>query len=175
MPAVRSHLPGGDAQFQPELEAVVAALRHAAVIADLLDRPVGKMPTGTHRGGGRFQVAAGFRIDPAVKPRHPVGALRSHGQTTAPRPVVLVVVAVGVEDGVDTLAELGDEVGIVAGGLTHQRRLHLGTVGVRGARRQPVQGLGDRLQMVLTEHPESHRGRSSAASRSAPRSGRAGS
>ena len=147
-----TQLTGGDAGLESEFDAVMAALGAAAVIAHLGDGAVGQVAARTHRGGDGLDIArvsGSIHPDSRDIPSRPCGPST---QAAAPGPVGLVVVAVGVEDLIDTAGDGLDDVGIALGGFAHQAGFHLAAVGHRHAGGQHVDGPADHPQMVLTDH-----------------------
>jgi hypothetical protein len=131
MPAMAAQPTRGDAGLEPEFDAVVAALRGAAVIGDLGHRAVGEVTARAHRGADRFDVGAGFGVDPPGQLRHPIATLPAQRQTATPGPVGLVEITVGVEDLIDAPGNHLDELGVILGGLAHQAALDLAALVIR--------------------------------------------
>jgi hypothetical protein len=131
MPSMRPQRARREASLQSEFEPVVAALRGAALIRNLGDRPIGKMAARTHRRGHRLDVAAGLGVNPPAKVGHPVAALRAEHDPAPPCPIGLVVVTVGIEDRIDLTRDGLDDLGIIFARLAHQTGLDLDTLGAR--------------------------------------------
>ena len=142
--------------LEPEFDAVVAALGAAALIGDLDKAAIGQVPARTHRGGDGLDIAAGFGVDESREPRHPVGSLRPQGQAAAPGPVGFVVIAVGVEDLINTACDCLDDLGIVFGSFPDEAGFDVAAVGHRHARGQSVDGPADHPQMVLADRAGFH-------------------
>ncbi len=75
---------------------------------------------GGQLGQHRIQRRAGFRGQPAAKPRHPVEALLAHGDAAAAGAVVIAEGAVGVEAVHQPLSQFGQLVGAELGGQPGQ-------------------------------------------------------
>ena len=158
MPAVGAQPAGGDAGLQGEFDAVVAALGAAAVIGRLDQGAVGQVAARAHRGADRLDIAAGFRVDESRQPRHPVASLLAQCYSAPPRPVGLVVIAVGVEDLLDTAGDGLDDLGVAFARLAEQAGLHVVAIHRRDAGRQGVEGPTDHPQMILADRAGLQRG-----------------
>jgi hypothetical protein len=131
----------------------------AAVIGELGHRAVGQVAAGTYRGGDGFEVGAGFGVDVARQPRHPIGALLAEQQAASSGPVGFVVVAVGVEDLIDASGEGFDDVGVVFDRFAHQAALDVVAIGGRHTGGEHVDRVADHPQVVFTDPAGRHRGR----------------
>src|ERR1700704_2559264 len=103
-----------------------AAIRIASRIGSAVSPPV--------RAGDGLDIAAGFGVDESRESRHPVGSLRPQGQAAAPGPVGFVVIAVGVEDLINTACDCLDDLGIVFGSFAYQAGFDVAAGGPRHAR-----------------------------------------
>ena len=147
-------MPGLHAEF----DAVMATLGATAVIAGLDQCAVGSVAAWAHGRGDRLHIGAGFRVDPAGQPRHPIRGLLPQCQATPAGTVFFVEIPVWVEDLIDTAGDGFDDLGIVLGGFAHEAALHLVAICDRHTRRQQVDGPADHPQMILTDFTGLHRG-----------------
>ena len=112
--------------LQTEFDAVMATLGATAVIAGLDQCAVGSVAAWAHGRGDRLHIGAGFRVDPAGQPRHPIRTLLPQCQAPPAGTVFFVEIPVWVEDLIDTAGDGFDDLGIVFGRLlAHQAALHL--------------------------------------------------
>jgi len=103
----------------------MATLGATAVIAGLDQCAVGSVAAWAHGRGDRLHIGAGFRVDPAGQPRHPIRTLLPQCQAPPAGTVFFVEIPVWVEDLIDTAGDGFDDLGIVFGRLAHQAALHL--------------------------------------------------
>ena len=136
----------------------MATLGATAVIAGLDQCAVGSVAAWAHGCGDRLHIGAGFRVDPAGQPRHPIRTLLPQCQAPPAGTVFFVEIPVWVEDLIDTAGDGFDDLGIVLGGFAHEAALHLVAICDRHTRRQQVDGPADHPQMILTDFTGLHRG-----------------